>query len=316
MSRLLKLMILFTLACPGMQATPAAAGDPAKPPEVIGISVSSLANPYFSALVEGAKARMQELNPHARVVSTSSEYDVAAQVREIERFIADRAELILVSASHPTELGPVLKRAREAGIQVIAVDVDSDGADVMIQSDNRGAGEAVCRELATRLGGKGSFIIQNGPHVSSVIDRVEGCKAALRTFPAIRLLTDKGDGLASPWGGSKLMESHVAQFKQIDAVFAINDRQALGAEAVARRVGLSKLLIGGVDGSPEVVAAMKRPGLIVVSAAQTPAMIGRRAVDIGVALCEGHGSERGRILLPTPLLTRDNVAQYRGWDTR
>lgn len=297
-------------------AATASAAEPANRLDVIGISVSSLANPYFSALARGAQERAVELNPRVRVMSSASEYDVPSQVREIEKFIAERVSLILVAASHPKDLGPVLMRAREAGISVVAVDVDTEGAEVMIQSDNRGAGEAVCRDLAARLGGKGNLIIQNGPHVSSVIDRVEGCRTALKAFPDIRLLTDKGDGLASPWGGSKLMEEHVARYPQIDAVFAINDRQALGAETVARRVGLNRMLIGGVDGSPEIEVAMKRQGLIVVSAAQTPALIGQRAVDIGLALREGKPVEKRRILLPTPLLTRDNLAQYRGWESR
>ncbi|MCX9158222.1 substrate-binding domain-containing protein [Niveibacterium sp. 24ML] len=306
----------MALAAASLLAASAWAAEPGTKLDVIGISVSSLANPYFSALARGAQDRALEINPRVRVMSSASEYDVASQIREVEKFIADRVSLILIAASHPKDLGPVLMRAREAGISVVAVDVDTEGAEVMIQSDNRGAGEAVCRDLAVRLGGKGNLIIQNGPNVSSVIDRVEGCRAALRAYPDIRLLTDKGDGLASPWGGSKLMEEHLARYPQVDAVFAINDRQALGAETVARRAGLNRLLIGGVDGSPEVEVAMKRPGLIVVSAGQTPALIGQRAVDIGLALREGKPVEKRRILLPTPLLTRDNLGQYRGWEAR
>jgi len=295
---------------------PAFAAEPTRRIDVIGITVSSLANPYFGALVRAAQDRALEVNARVRVISTASEYDVPAQIHEIERFIAEHVDLILIAASSPRDLGPVLRRAKAAGISVVAVDVDTEGAEVTIQSDNRGAGEVVCRDLATRIGGKGRMVIENGPQVSSVIERVEGCKAALKTYPEIHLLADQGDGLASPWGGGKLMEGILARYPQFDALFAINDRQALGAESVARRAGLNRLLIGSVDGSPEVEAAMKRAGLIVVSAAQTPALIGQRAVDIGLSLREGKPVERRRILLPTPLLTRDNLPRYRGWDAR
>lgn len=307
---------LSAIAAALICAAAAHAGDPPRRLDVMGVSVSSLANPYFSALARAAQARAEEINPRVRVMVTSSEYDVPAQVREIERFVTEHADLILVAASHSSALAPVLRRAREAGIPVVAVDVDTEGAEVMIQSDNRGAGESVCRYLAARLNGKGNFIIQNGPQVSSVTDRVAGCHAALKDYPGIRLLTDKGDGLASPWGGSQLMEEHVQRYPQIDAIFAINDRQALGAETIALRRGMRKLLIGGVDGSPEVEVALKRPGLIVASAAQSPAEIGRRGVDTGLALREGRTSERGRVLLQTALVTRDSVAKYQGWNAR
>ncbi|WP_374601598.1 substrate-binding domain-containing protein [Niveibacterium sp.] len=305
------LMLAVLVSCATVHA-----GDSPRKLDVVGVSVSSLANPYFSALARGAQARAEEINPRVRVIVTSAEYDVPAQVREIERFVSERADLILIAASHSTALASALRRARDAGIPVVAVDVDTEGAEVMIQSDNRSAGESVCRYLAGRLNGKGNFIIQNGPQVSSVTDRVAGCRAALKDFPNIRLLTDTGDGLASPWGGSHLMEEHVQRFPQIDAIFAINDRQALGAETVAVRRGMRKLLIGGVDGSPEVEDALKRPGLIVVSAAQSPEEIGRRGVDSGLALRDGRGAERGRILLQTNLVTRDNVAKYQGWNAR
>ncbi|WP_374513094.1 substrate-binding domain-containing protein [Niveibacterium sp.] len=310
-------MLKRSLTAAALICTAAAhAGDLPHRLDVMGISVSSLANPYFGVLAHAARARAEAINPRVRVIVTSAEYEVPAQMREIDRFVAERADLILIAAAHPSAVAPAIRRAQAAGVTVVAVDVDAEGAAVMIQSDNRGAGEAVCRYLAAQLNGKGNFIIQNGPQVSSVTERVAGCHTALKDFPGIHLLTDKGDGLASPWGGSHLMEEHVQRYPQIDAIFAINDRQALGAEAVAIRRGLRKLIIGSVDGSPEVEEALKRPGLIMVSAAQSPAEIGRRGVDVGLALREGHSAEQGRILLQTPLVTRANLAKYQGWNAR
>ncbi|GAA5177835.1 ABC transporter substrate-binding protein [Niveibacterium umoris] len=299
-----------------MLAPVAAAAEVAAPVKLVGVTTPSPSNPYFTAIIRAAEKRVRELNPNAKVLVSGAEFDAAAQIREMDRFIAAHVEVILIAAANPVELGPAVARARNAGIAVVAVDVDAEGADVMIQSDNVGAGASVCRELATRLQGKGRFIIQNGPQVSSVVDRVQGCRTALKEFPGVTLLTDEGDGLASPWGGRDVMAKHIDTYHQIDAVFTINDRQALGAEMAAQQAGLNQVLIGSVDGSPDIEAAMKRPGLIVASAAQVPAEMGRRGVDIGLALHEGKNVKRGRMLLDTRLVTRENIMQYRGWEAR
>ena len=66
---------------------------------------------------------------------------------------------------------------------MVAVDIEADGADATIASDNHLAGQSTCRYLAEQIGGRGKFIIQNGPQVSSVIDRVEGCKGGSTAVP-------------------------------------------------------------------------------------------------------------------------------------
>ena len=62
---------------------------------------------------------------------------------------------------------------------MVAVDVAADGADATVQTNNVQAGEIACQYIADKLGGKGNVIIQNGPQVSAVIDRVNGCKEVL-----------------------------------------------------------------------------------------------------------------------------------------
>ncbi len=70
-------------------------------------------------------------------------------------------------------------KAQAAGITVVAVDTYADGADAAVTTDNVQAGQIACQFIVDKLGGKGNVIIENGPQVSSVIDRVNGCKKAL-----------------------------------------------------------------------------------------------------------------------------------------
>lgn len=274
----------------------------------VGIIVPSSANPYFNRLTRAAIDRLLQLNPKAKVRTADTAFIPTEETKALEQMAMAHVQLVLLASSCRNGCGPQIAAARNAGILVVAVDIEAEGADATIESDNHFAGLSTCRYLAEQIGGQGKFIIQNGPQVSTVIHRVEGCKAALRQYPAIELLTDSEDGLASPWGGSMLMRRHMQRFPHIDAVFAINDRQALGAEAAAHKMGRREMLIGSVDGSPELLETLTRPGLIVVSARQDPAALGRKGIDIGRALLEGSYIGPLHILLPTPLVTRQSGA--------
>uniref|UniRef100_UPI00286825B9 substrate-binding domain-containing protein n=1 Tax=Brevibacillus agri TaxID=51101 RepID=UPI00286825B9 len=86
--------------------------------------------------------------------------------------VTDRRELQL----HHSSIGPAIKKAQAAGIVVVAVDTAAEGADATVTTNNVQAGEISCQYIVDKLGGKGDVIIENGPQVSAVIDRVTGCK--------------------------------------------------------------------------------------------------------------------------------------------
>lgn len=75
-----------------------------------------------------------------------------------------------------------MKRAKEAGIVVVAVDVAAEGADATITSDNTQAGAMACKYISDRLNNKGNVVIINGPPVSAVQNRVEGCETEFKNI--------------------------------------------------------------------------------------------------------------------------------------
>src|SRR5690606_12820288 len=149
----------------------------AKELKSVGITLGSLGNPFFVTLAKGAEAKAKETNPNVRVTSVSADYDLNKQLTQIDNFIASGVGLILLNAVDPKAIEPAVKKAQAAGIVVMAVDVAAAGADATVQTNNVQAGEIACQYIVDKLGGKGDVIIQNGPQVSAVIDRVNGCKA-------------------------------------------------------------------------------------------------------------------------------------------
>jgi len=279
----------------------------------IGVIVGSLENPFYQALVRGVKTSVQANYPSAKMTTVSSDFALDKQIKQIDEFVEQRIDLLLVVAADPLGVEPAIRRARAAGITVVAVDVEAAGADVTVTSDNVQAGELVCGYLAERLQGKGRVIIQNGPGVSSVLDRVKGCHNALKAFPDIVILSDVDNGLASRWGGMKVMADHLQRYASIDAVFCIDDPQAIGADSALVKANRPDVLVGSVDGSPDIERALKSPGHIVVSASQDPYLLGVRSALIGLDIRKGIAPSANKVTVPVKLVTRDNIAMYRGW---
>ena len=296
-----------------MLATPTAkAAD--KVPVNVGITVGTLANPFFVPLVEGAKSAVVAANPKARATVVGADYDLAKQTNQMNSFIAAGVNLIMINAVDVNAIAPAIKRAKDAGIVVGAFDVAAKGADVTVMTNNRQAGDIACAYLAEQIKGHGKVVIINGPPVSSIIDRVAGCKAAFAKVPGVEILSDDQDGKASRDGGLTVMHALLTRFPHIDAVFGANDPTAIGADLAAKQRGRQDMVIAGVDGSPDMLAAMKGGDTrIVASASQDPYGMAKQATDLAIAVMQGKVPAQPVMLLDTTLVTKDNVATAKGW---
>ena len=287
----------------------------AKDLKSIGISLGSLGNPFFIALSKGAEFEAKKTNPNVKVQTVGYDYDLGKQVTQIDNFIASGVDLILLNPGDPKALKPAIMKAQAAGITVVAVDTYADGSDAAVTTDNVQAGQIACQYFVDKLGKKGNVIIENGPQVSSVVDRVNGCKKALADAPDIKLLSFDQDGKGQRDAGLTVMKSLLTRFPKVDAIFAINDPQALGSNLAAKQLSRDGLIITSVDGAPDIEAGLKDAGspMIQASASQDPFSMARKAVDIGVDLLNGKEPAEKVTLLPSKLVTRENVADYKGW---
>ena len=304
-----KLMLTASAMTLALAATPVLAKDL----NSIGITLGSLGNPFFVALVAGAEAKAKEINPNVTVNTASADYDPNKQFTQIDNFIASGVDMILLNAADAKAIAPAVKRAQAAGIVVVAVDVAAAGADATVQTDNVQAGEIACQYIVEKLDGKGDVIIQNSNQVSSIIDRVNGCKAVLAKNPGINVLSDDQNGKGDREGGMNVMQGHLTRFPHIDAVFTINDPQAIGSDLAAKQMGRSEFFITSVDGAPDIETALKGNTLVQASASQDPYKIAQTGVEIGYDIMNGKKPAEPMILLPSELITRDNIADYKGW---
>lgn len=278
-----------------------------------GVTVGTLGNPFFVPLIAGAEDGLKEANADVEVTVVGADYELNKQASQIDAFIGSGAKIIMLNAVDAVAIRPFVEKAKAAGIVVAAMDVSAEGADLTVMTNNVQAGELACEDLARRLNGKGDVVIINGPPVSSIIDRVKGCKQAFAKHPGINILSDNQDGKASREGGLAVMQALLTRFPKIDAVFGANDPTAIGADLAAKQLNRNEMIIAGVDGSPDFVAALKGEGSrLVSSSAQDPYGMAKMAAEKAVALMNGTKPEPAVTLLDTQLVTKENVGDYAG----
>lgn len=261
----------------------------AKELKSIGVTVGDLANPFFVQIAKGAELKAKELaGDKVNVVSVSSGYDLGQQVAQIDNFIAAKTDMIILNAADSKGIGPAVERARKAGIVVVAVDVAADGADATVTSNNYQAGEIACQTIVEKLNGKGNVVIINGPPVSAVQDRVQGCQDVFAKHADIKVLSHNQNAKGSREGGLEVMTSLLIAHPKIDAVFAINDPTAIGADLAAKQAQRNEFFIMGVDGSPDGEEALKlSDSLFRGTPAQDPQVMAAEAVKIGYDILQG-----------------------------
>ncbi|MGD0102576.1 MAG: ABC transporter substrate-binding protein [Rhodopila sp.] len=283
--------------------------------KAIGISLGSMGNPFFVALSKGAEFEAKKANPNVKVTAVGFDYDLGKQNTQIDNFIAAGVDLVLLNPGDPNAIAPAIRRAQAAGIVVVAVDTEAKGADATVETNNTQAGTISCEYLIDKMGGKGNLIIVNGPQVSSVIERVNGCKEVIAKHPTIKLLSSDQDAKGSRDGGLAVMQSLLTRFSTVDGVFAINDPTAVGAQLAGKQMQRTSFPITSVDGAPDAETALKSPNStqFVATASQDPFMMARLAVQEGVGLLNGKKPETNPLLMDSKLVTRENVGEYKGW---
>lgn len=282
----------------------------------VGISVGSLGNPGFVIISNTATRLIKKNSPDAQVTTVGYDYDLGKQVNQIDNFIAAGVDFILLNPGDPKAITPAIRKAQDAGIPVVAFDTTAEGADASITTDNIMAGRIACQYIADKLEGKGDVIIQNGPQVSAVVDRVVGCKEALGAYPDIKILSDDQDAKGSRDGGMSVAQGYLTRFPHIDAIFTINDPQAIGTALAARQANRDEFFITSVDGSPDIEDALKDPAfeIIKASASQDFYAIPKVSVETAIGILNGQEPENELILIPSALVTRENVNEYQGWN--
>ncbi len=277
----------------------------------IGLTVPTLGNPFFVAMSKGAQEVAAKYNAEVTVVA--AEHDLAKQTQQFEDFITQQVDLILLSPFDSKGIAGAVAQAKAAGIPVIALDGSAEGGiDSVVMSDNVQAGRLAGEYLADRLKGKGNIVVIDGPPVSAVTDRIKGFEEVMAKYPDIKVVA-KQNGEGNREKALGLMESILQANSKIDAVFCINDEEGVGVKIAQEQANRSdEFFIVGVDGAPGAADALKEKKSYAATSAQFPNQMAIQGVELALKVIKGEKVEP-QVLIPTELITQDNVGSYKGW---
>ena len=252
----------------------------------IGLAVSTLNNPFFVTLSEGAEAAAEEAGVELIVVDAGD--DAAKQTSDIEDLISKDISVLIVNPVDSDAVAPAVESAISAGIKVISVDRVVNGVEVdcAIASDNV-AGAAMATEYLVELVGEGAEVVEleGVPGASATIDRGEGFHSI-----ADEKLTVKASQTANfnRAEGMTVMENLLQANAGVKGVFAHNDEMALGA---LEAIGDKDIVIIGFDATDDALAAVEA-GTMAATVAQQPDLMGATAVETAIKLINGETVEK------------------------
>ena len=255
---------------------------------VIGFSVSTLNNPFFVTLTEGARKAATENNVELVVVDAGD--DAAKQTSDIEDLVSRNVGVLIVNPVDSDAVAPAVKSAMSQGIKVIAVDRGVNGVDVdcQIASDNV-AGARMATEYLMELVGEGAKVaeLQGVPGASATIDRGAGFHQAADQSLQVAASQTANFNRAE---GMTVMENILQSDGTIKGVFAHNDEMALGAvEAVA--ASGKDIKIVGFDATDDAQKAVK-DGKMAATVAQKPDKMGETAIETAVKIMAGETADK------------------------
>ena len=258
---------------------------------VVGLSVSTLNNPFFVTLVEGAQEAADEAKVELVVVDAQD--DPATEAANIEDLIAQDVDAILINPTDSDAIVPSILAANDAGIPVFTVDRSASDGDVVshIASDNVAGGELAAAFLCEALGGEGLVVELEGiPGTSAARDRGAGFNAYLEAKCEGLEVVARQTANFNRAEGLTVFENILQAEEAIDGVFAHNDEMILGAIEAASAAGREGIVFVGFDAVDDAVAAVE-DGTLAATVAQQPDMIGDLGVWTAVDFLDGEDVE-------------------------
>ena len=191
------------------------------------------------------------LNDSLIVKLASSNDDNVLQNKQVNQFVDEGVDLLIVSPNQLSAISKSVERAYDKGIPVILYDrkTNSDKYTAFIGCDNYTIGKSMGTFIAQQLQGKGRIVEISGLEGSSpALERHRGFMDAIKPYPGLQVVASEG-GNWKEEGGIQAMKRILKQTQDFDYVFAHNDRLAWGAYVAARQMRVKRnYKYTGVDG--------------------------------------------------------------------
>ncbi|MGR9190328.1 substrate-binding domain-containing protein [Rhizobium leguminosarum] len=299
-------IMLASAALLGLMLGPVHAAELKK----LGLAVANLQANFFNQIKQSVEAEAKKRG--IEVITVDAKGDGPTQVNQIQDLLTQKIDaLIYIPAGAAAATVPV-KLAKNAGIPVVNVDRNAEGApgDTFLATDSVASAKAVCDYILKEAGGKGKMVIIHGQKgTTPEVDRSKGCAESLKAYPDVKVVAEQFSNIWSQDEGFQIMQNMLQANPDVSIVFAQADGLALGAAQAIKVANPSqKIVVGGFDGDTAALEALSK-GVFNVTATQQTQKMGRDAVENAAKLVAGEKVPPVQLMDAT-LTTKENVAGF------
>ncbi|GLY48271.1 substrate-binding domain-containing protein [Lentzea sp. NBRC 102530] len=287
------------LVATGCSGTGASGGD-----ITIGLAVSTLNNPFFVELQQGAQEMADKLGAKLTVVDAQN--DATNQINQVQTLVTQGVKAIILNPVDTKQSAPAAKAAETANIPLISVDRAVEGkVAAEVASNNVSGGSLAAIELGRATSGDVAHL-KGIPGASASRDRGQGFEQGLNsgnikvTASAVADF-DRAKGLNET---TNLLQGNPG----IKGIFAENDEMALGAiKALGAKAGKDVMVVG-FDGTPDGLKAIQ-DGTLAATIAQQPKLLGSKAVEQAVHAAKNEPVQQV-VDVEVKVINQKNVAEF------
>jgi inositol transport system substrate-binding protein len=291
-----------------------AASGPAK--VKIGVTMG-LMGEVFQMNILDAMDKWLKAHPDVELVKVDARNDTANQVAQVETFLTQGMDAIIVQAVDTSATSPITKAVVKAGKPLIYINRKPENLPKGVMycgSLSIESGIMNMEELGKAMGGKGNVVILMGELTNeAAINRTDGIKKVIKEkFPDIKVVREQ-TGNWRRVDGKTVMENWLASGQQIDGVASNNDEMALGALQAIKAAGkLGKIAVGGTDGIPDALESIAK-GEMNNSVFQDGGAQGEEAINAAYLMVKKEPNPKvvdGNIWVPYVKITKENYKSF------
>ncbi|OIN06560.1 ribose ABC transporter substrate-binding protein RbsB [Oceanisphaera psychrotolerans] len=254
--------------------------------DTLALVISTLNNPFFVTMKEGAEQKAEELGYDLIVLD--SQNDPAKELANVEDLSVRGAKVLLINPTDSDAVTNAIRLANGAGLPVLTLDRAATRGEVVshIASDNVAGGKMAGDYIAEQVGANARVIQLEGiAGTSAARERGEGFAQAVTEHGFELLASQPADFDRTK--GLNVMENLLTGNPTVQAVFAQNDEMALGALRALQAANKKEVIIVGFDGTEDGIKAVQG-GRLAATIAQQPDAIGAIAVETADKVLKGE----------------------------
>jgi ribose transport system substrate-binding protein len=276
----------------------------------LGLAVANLQANFFNQIKQSVEAEAKKRG--IEVITVDAKGDGPTQVNQIQDLLTQKIDALIYIPAGAAAASVPVKLAKNAGIPVVNVDRNAEGApgDTFLATDSVASAKAVCDYILKEAGGKGKMVIIHGQKgTTPEVDRSKGCAESLKASPDVKVVAEQYSNIWSQDEGFQIMQNMLQANPDVSIVFAQADALALGAaQAIKVAKPSGKIVVGGFDGDTAALEALSK-GVFDVTATQQTQKMGRDAVENAAKLVAGEKVPPVQLMDAT-LTTKENVAGF------